>query len=132
MKCRFSFWKYHLLGLIVFLTGPTLFIFFQLRNPVFLGLFGIAIPLFLFSIAHAIVHKDSLVIKDGYVYQYYPLITRKFSIKDYSDYFIKKEFLSKMISARNKKSKEQVILIRNSYNCSLEVILENLKNHTKS
>lgn len=131
MTCRFSFWKHHVLGLIVFLTGPILFIFFQLRNPIFLVLYGIAIPLFLFSIAHAIVNKDSLVIKDGNVTQHFPLVTRTFQINDYTDYMIKKAFLSKSISAKKKETNEQVVLIRNSYNCSLEEILETINKHIK-
>lgn len=132
MTCRFSFWRYHILGVIVFLTGPILFIFFQLRNPLFLALYGIAIPLFLFSTAHAIVNKDSLIIKDGNVYQHYPLITRTFRIDDYTDYSIKKEFLSKVISARKKDSNEQIVLIRNTYNCTLEDILEKVRTLQKA
>ena len=131
MTCRFSFWKYHILGVFVFLTGPILFIFFRLRNPIFLVLYGIAIPLFLFSIAHAIVNKDSLVIKDGNVTQHFPLVTRTFQINDYTDYLIKKEFLSRVISAKKKETNEQVVLIRNSYNCSLEEILETINKHIK-
>ena len=113
------------------MTGPILFIFFQLRNPIFLVLYGIAIPLFLFSIAHAIVNKDSLVIKDGNITQHFPLVTRTFQINDYTDYMIKKAFLSKSISAKKKETNEQVVLIRNSYNCSLEEILKTINMHTK-